>query len=110
MSRYPVWPTELPNGLYVRDYEREPPGGRSGTTCVQRWTITGRNPDFWWDIVITTHGPDYGAFELHCTRCSHRDCAPSMRDVLSLIRFGAHFHDTDAAGDLDLLPSILTDD
>ena len=64
----------------------------------RRWTITGRTPEFWWDIVVTHLPADIGGFELHCTRCGHRDRAPSMDDVLGLIQAKAHFHDTDPAG------------
>ena len=96
-------PGPLPNGLYVREeraiadaslMEDGTGGGRS-----RRWYITGRNPEFWWDIVITRLPSDIWSYELHCTRCGLSDQAASMDDVLRLIRAGAHFHDTDPAGD-----------
>ena len=52
-----VWGNALPNGLYVREYtgndERELAQECSTTGYAQRWMITGRNPDFWWHIVVT---------------------------------------------------------
>ena len=65
----------------------------------ERWSITGRNPRFWWDIVITHLSADIGEFELHCTRCGIRDQAASMDNLLQLIRAGAHLHDIDPTGD-----------
>ena len=97
-----TWLVELPNGLYV--WEVAGDDRRDSTTDpvrdegARRWRITGRNPDFWWDIVVTRLDNEVGGFELHCTRCGLRDNASSMDDLLRLVRAGAHFHDTDPAG------------
>ena len=95
----PAQPGPLPNGLYVvEDAARDLAAGWGEDTRGTTWRITGRNPQFWWDIVLTDLGADAGGFELHCTRCGHRDHAPAIDDVLRLIRAGAHCHDTSAAG------------
>ena len=100
----PVWPIDLPNGLYVREYvgfhEQTPPDGEDGTAYVWRWTVTGRSQDFWWDIVLTGFDTWTGGFELRCTRCGHRDQGPSVEGMLGLIRAGAHFHNVDPSGGL----------
>ena len=97
-------PDPLPNGLYVREeHERNQTTGGGEEVNTRRrvtWRITGRNPQFWWDIVVTHLDADAGGFELHCVKGGHRDHAASMDDVLRLIRAGAHFHDTDPAGAL----------
>ena len=96
----PAQPGPLPNGLHVREEN----DGRDQTAVqggdAQRrvtWSITGRNPEFWWDINVARLGADTGGIELHCTRCDHRDRATSMDDVLLLLQVGAHFHNTDPA-------------
>ncbi len=92
----------LPDGLYVREVcataGRKPSANESAAQRAGQWTLTGRNPDFWWDLVITRPDETVGGVEFHCTRCGHTDRAPSMHDVLRLIRAAAHFHDTDPAG------------
>lgn len=96
----PVQPGPLPNGLYVRESDEPDQATGQGEDARQRVTrrITGRNPAFWWDIVLTHLGSEGHPFELYCNRCGHRDHAASMGDLLSLIRAGAHFHNTDPAG------------
>ena len=96
-------PTDLlPVGLYVREVcataGRKPSANESAEQRASQWRVTGRNPDFWWDLVITRPDADAGEVEFNCARCGHTDRAPSMHDVLRLIRAGAHFHDTDPAG------------
>ena len=96
----PAQPGPLPNGLYVReenDGPDQPAGPGEDARRRATWSITGRNPEFWWDINVTRLGADTGGIELHCTRCGHRDQAASMEDVLLLLQVGAHFHDTDPA-------------
>ncbi len=95
----PPWAADLPDGLYVRDG----PGDRGGEPTQdaipngqpRQWSITGRNPDFRWDLIITERQAETAVFELLCTRCGGGDLATSMDDVLQLIRNGAHLHDTD---------------
>ena len=95
----PPWAPCLPHGLYVRDG----PGDRGGEPTqdaipngqLRKWSITGRNPDFWWDLVITQRHAETAVFELLCTRCGGGDLAASICDLLRLIRNGAHLHDTD---------------
>ena len=91
-------PGALPDGLYVRQASGRGGWERLADESAQQWRITGRNPYFWWDLVITRPDADAGEVEFNCARCGHTDRAPSMRDVLRLIRAGAHFHDTDPAG------------
>ena len=96
----PAQPGPLPNGLYVRkndNPDRAPSHAR--VAGARRWSITGRNPQFWWDIVLSRLDTNAGGFELHCTKCGHRDRASSMDDLLRLIHAGAHLHDTDPAGE-----------
>ena len=90
-------PGPLPDGLYARESdERDQPTGRGEDARQQvAWTIAGRHPHFWWDIVLTSLDTDVHPFQLHCTRCGHRDHAASMDDLLSLIQAGTHFHNTD---------------
>ena len=99
----PAQPGPLPNGLHVRedaaDGEHKPAEVQGGPADTRRWSITGRNPQFWWDIVLTGFGGDADGFDLHCTRCSIRDQAYSMEDLLRLIRAQAHFHGTDPVGE-----------
>ena len=96
----PAPPGPLPNGLYVRETdERNQTTGRGEMAGRQvTWRITGRNPGFWWDIVLTSPGGDAGGIELHCTKYGIRDQAASIEDLLRLIRAQAHFHGTDPAG------------
>ena len=98
----PAQPGPLPNGLHVRedtaDGENKPAEVRGGPEGTRRWSITGHNPQFWWDIVLTSPGGYAGEFELHCTRCGIRDQAVLIEDLLHLIRTQAHFHSTDPAG------------
>ena len=97
----PKWgPGPLPDGLYVRENDERDQSTFRGEDArrIVTWRITGRNPQFWWDIVLTHLDADAGRVELHCTRCGHRDQASSMDDLLRLIQFGAHFHNTHPAG------------
>ena len=95
-------PSPLPNGFYIRELpecvdaksSQDGPPGRP----VRRWNITGHNPEFYWDVVVTHLGSDQEGFELHCTRCSHRDNVLAIDDVLRLIKAGAHLHDVDPDG------------
>ena len=50
-------------------------------------------------------GSDESGFELHCTRCGHRDHAASMESLWPLIQAGAHFHEIDPGEDLHQLPA-----
>ena len=97
----PRWAECLPHGLYVREGPEEtgPDPAEAGPPAggIQRWSITGRNPAFWWEIVVTDPGTNLGGFEFRCTRCEHRDHAPSLSDVLRLLRAGANLHNTDPA-------------
>ena len=92
----------VPDGIYLRDRpdssDPVPPDGATATEPVGRWRFTGRNPDFWWDLVISRRDSGDQRYELHCTNCGHTDQAFVMDDVLRLIRAGAHFHDIDPAG------------
>ena len=99
----PPWADCLPHGLYVRDG----PGDRGGEPTqdaipkgqFRQWSITGRNPDFCWDLVITQRHADAAVFELLCTKCGGGDLAASMDDLLRLISAGAHLHDVNPDGD-----------
>ena len=88
----PRWAERLPDGLYVRDGpgddDRERAQDRPSVARVRQWSITGRNPDFGWDIVVTDLGANLGGFALHCTKYGDRDHALSLDDVLRLIRAG----------------------
>ena len=98
----PAQPGPLPNGLYVREENEGPDqtAGQGEDAGLQvTWSITGLNPEFWWDINVTRLGADTGGIELHCTRCGIRDQADSMDDLLRLIRAKAHFHGTDPVGE-----------
>ena len=90
----PRWAERLPDGLYVRDGpgddDRERAQDRPSVARVRQWSITGRNPDFGWDIVVTDLGANLGGFALHCTKYGDRDHALSLDDVLRLIRAGTH--------------------
>jgi hypothetical protein len=93
----------LPEGLWVREFpvdgDREPTRYRREPGETGRWVITGRNPDFWWDIVITRRHAEGEVFRLLCTRCGGGDLAASMDDMLRLIGAGAHLHDVNPDGD-----------
>ena len=92
----------LPDGLYVRRASecgaRRPLADEGVVLQTRQWRITGRSPNFWWDLVITRYDADVGEVEFHCTRCGHRDLAAAVDDLLLLIHAGAHFHDTDPTG------------
>lgn len=92
----PFW---LPAGLYIRSGQdcdlRNSPEVRKGSRQVQQWRVTGESSSFWWELVITKKGED--SVEFRCTKCGSIDYAFSVDDVLSLIRAGAHLHDTDPA-------------
>ena len=98
----PVLSRALPDGLHVREVsefeDQEPPEGEGATRQVCRLRITGRSPDFWWELVITRGSGADGGHEFHCTRCGHSDQADTVDDVLRLISAGAHLHDIDPAG------------
>ena len=100
----PSWAGCLPDGLYVRDGpgvgDGEPTQDAIPNGQIRQWSITGRNPGFWWDLVITQCPAGGQRCEFHCTRCGHHDTAPSMDDVLRLIHFGAHFHNIDPSREL----------
>ena len=90
------WDTRLPEGFYVREladrHEPELPEGHNKHPISRKWIITGRNPDFWWDIIISRTDAEAGGFELHCTRCGLSDQAAAADDLIRLIEAGAHLH------------------
>ena len=92
----------FPDGLYVREVweleGREPASDEGDARQVRRWRITSRNPDFWWELVITLWRDADAPYELRCTRCGLSDQAAAIGDLLGLISFGAHLHDVDPAG------------
>ena len=102
--RNPEGPDPVPDGLYVREHQGvDDPGAIEGRTAggrSRRWNITGRNPEFWWGIVVIGLPANIGGYQIRCTRCGHRDQALVMDDLMGLIFAGAHFHDTDPAGGL----------
>ena len=92
-------PGSLPDGLYVREVAEfageEPASDESEAHPVRRWRITGRNPEFWWELVITLWRGADAPYELRCTRCGLSDQAAAIGDLLRLVSFGAHLHDVD---------------
>lgn len=94
-------PGALPDGLYVREAAaldgREPTAGHSNARQTRQWRITGRNPDFCWELIIT-HWRGVGRwYEMHCTRCGLSDQAVAISDLLGVVWAGAHLHGIDPA-------------
>ena len=100
-NREPGPPGALPDGLYVRHASecgaQRPLADEIVALQTRQWYITGRSPDFWWDLVIMSWCAGDRRYQLHCTRCGLRDEAAAIDDLLLLIHCGAHFHDTDPA-------------